>query len=290
MLTDLDLPPLYHAADASSGNAQRRFLLATRLRLISLLAAAFFGLFTPEWAGVLVASWFGVALVVEVYSERTRPEQTWYEARAVAESVKTLSWRYSVGGEPFRLQATSEPVAANQFLDQLRDLFDVIKGLDLILPSSSDQQISESMRKVRASSLAERKRAYELGRVAQQQLWYQTKAGWNRARAARWTGVMLTIEIVGLVCGILKAAGAPVGDLLGFAGAIVTAVAAWLQARQHRTLATAYAVTALELASVRSKIGAQDTEADWAAFVADAEEAFSREHTLWKASRGTRSL
>jgi hypothetical protein len=71
---------------------------------------------------------------------------------------------------------------------------------------------------------------------------------------------------------------------------MVAAMTAWLQTKQHRTLATAYAITALELASVRTRIAHQATEADWATFVSDAEEAFSREHTLWKASRGVRSI
>ena len=30
-----------------------------------------------------------------------QPERTWYEGRAVAESVKTLAWRYSVCADPF---------------------------------------------------------------------------------------------------------------------------------------------------------------------------------------------
>jgi hypothetical protein len=48
--------------------------------------------------------------------------------------------------------------------------------------------------------------------------------------------------------------------------------------------------TALELASVRSKTAAQNSEVECAKFVSDAEEAFSREHTLWKASRGFGSI
>ena len=86
----------------------------------------------------------------------------------------------------------------------------------------------------------------------------------------------------------------PVGSRVSwgaiFAGAMVAAMTAWLQTKQHRTLATAYTVTALELASVRSRIVHQASEEDWATFVSDAEEAFSREHTLWKASRGVRSI
>jgi hypothetical protein len=101
---------------------------------------------------------------------------------------------------------------------------------------------------------------------------------------------MLVVEILGVAAAILKAVGSLKGDLLGFAGAIVAAMTAWLQTRQHRALAAAYAVTALELASVRARIAHQENESQWAAFVADAEEAFSREHTLWKASRGVRTI
>jgi hypothetical protein len=63
-----------------------------------------------------------------------------------------------------------------------------------------------------------------------------------------------------------------------------------LQTKQYRALATAYGITALELASVRTKVQWQQNDNDWAKFVNDAEEAFSREHTLWKASRGVRSI
>ncbi len=296
-LSDTDLPPLYHAADKSSTEAQTQFLRATRIRLFGLLGAALFGLFTwkfgsspIDWSGVVAASCFAVALVVEGFLYRFRPERTWYEGRAAAESVKTLSWRYGVGGEPFNVGVDTEPRVADLFLERLRSLFEVIKDLDLVAPTTSDEQITRGMRSARASSLAERKAIYERGRVADQQSWYQAKANWNKVHATRWTGAMLAIEIVGVILGILKAVGTIEGDLLTFSGVIVATMTAWLQTKQYRTLATAYTVTALELASVRSKIAEQHGEADWAKFVNDAEEAFSREHTLWKASRGVRSI
>lgn len=101
---------------------------------------------------------------------------------------------------------------------------------------------------------------------------------------------MLAVEIAGVVAAVMKAVGAIAGDFLIFAGAVVAIISAWLQTKQHQTLATAYAVTAIELASVRTKIRWQTNQNDWAKFVSDAEEAFSREHTLWKASRGVRSI
>jgi len=203
--------------------------------------------------------------------------------------VKTLSWRYAVGGEPFNVGADAELQVADLFLGRLRSLFEVVKDLDLVAPTSSEQQITQRMRDARASSLVDRKAIYETGRVANQQDWYQRKADWNKRRASRWTAAMLAVELVGVICGVLKAVGVIEGDVLTFSGVIIATMTAWSQAKQYRTSATAYTVTALELASVRSKVADQNSEAEWAKFVNDAEEAFSREHTLWKASRGVRT-
>ncbi len=271
-------------------------MLATRFRLYGLAGAALFGFTTwkcgsspVDWSGVLAASCFVIALVVEGFLYRAKPERTWYEGRAAAESVKTLSWRYGVGGEPFNVGVDEEKRVADLFLARLKSLFDVIKDLDLAAPTTSEGQITPRMREVRALPLAQRKDIYEHGRVEEQQKWYQAKANWNKRCANGWTRTMLAIEIAGVIFGILKAIGVIEGDLLTLSGVILATSTAWIQTKQYRTLATAYTVTALELASVRSKIGNQDSEVEWAKFVADAEEAFSREHTLWKASRGVRS-
>jgi hypothetical protein len=77
-------------------------------------------------------------------------------------------------------------------------------------------------------------------------------------------------------------------SLLGVAAAASASAAAWLQTRQHENLTTAYSVACQELASVRSLIEQNRDEATWAQFVEDAEEAISREHTMWRASRGMR--
>jgi hypothetical protein len=295
-LSDSDLPPLYQAADKSSTEAQSLFFAATRFRLYGLIGAALFGLFTwkhgaspVDWSGVLAALCFVMALVVEGFLYSAKPERTWYEGRAAAESVKTLSWRYGVGGEPFNVGLHEETQVDDLFLARIESLFDVIKDLDLVAPASSEAQITPRMREVRALPLAERRGIYEHGRVGEQQKWYQARANWNKRFANGWTRAMLVLEIAGVVFGILKAIGTIEGDLLTFSGVILAAITAWIQTRQYRTLAIAYTVTVLELASVRSKIANQHTEAEWAKFVNDAEEAFSREHTLWKASRGVQS-
>jgi len=297
MLSDVDLPPLFHAADSSSLEAQRYFLRATKIRLWGLILAALFGLF--EWkffgppvdfAGVFAAVAFCFVLAAEAYLLQAKPERTWYEGRAAAESVKTLSWRYAVGGAPFNIAVETESAVKNLYLERLRSLFDVVKDLDLVAPTSSQEQLTEPMRKARSLSLDERKKIYEIDRVQNQQDWYQSKARIHKQSANLWTMALIGFEFVGVIFGILKAIGVCEMDILTFSGVLVGAVATWLQAKQFRTLATAYTVTALELASIRSKIKDQLDEASWATFVDNAEEAFSREHTLWKASHVDRPV
>ena len=297
-LLDDELPPLYRTASASSLEAQRRFLSTTKARLFLLTAAAAFGLFTwkfrqspTDWAGVLASGCFGITLILEIYLLTSKPDRTWYEGRAAAESAKTLSWRYAVGGLPFGVaNGRADRDTDELFLAQLKDLLVVLKDLDVTALQVAGQQITPQMREARSAPLEDRKAIYEKYRVADQQAWYAQKASWNQRRARRWATGMVIVESAGLFAGILKAIGLLPGDFLGLAGATVATMTAWLQTKQHRELATAYTVTALELASVRSKIPHQTNDADWSTFVSDAEEAFSREHTLWKASRGVHSL
>ena len=102
--------------------------------------------------------------------------------------------------------------------------------------------------------------------------------------------MMLTAEGLGLLGGALKATGVVNIDLLGVFSAIAAAIGAWLQLKQHRTLAAAYNVTARELRQVATLVDDTMSPDDWANFVDQAEDAISREHTMWVASRTGRHL
>ena len=289
----LVFPALFNAADQKAIAAQRELMNATKVRLVGLLGAAFFGLFTwkvdtipGDLAGIAAAIAFAIALLAEIVILRSDPARVWYDARAAAESVKTLTWRYAVAGDPFPLSLVDRAADA-RFLQQLRSILGVVRNLNLDLPAETTQ-ISPAMRELRRKGLDDRRSAYMRARVQDQEEWYARKAKWNDRRASRWTMVMILAEFAGLAAAILKAVGIVENDYLGLAGAIVAAMMAWLETRQHRSLAAAYAVTAHELRLLREEAPSEQTEEEWAAFVADAEEAFSREHTLWKSTRGTK--
>jgi hypothetical protein len=174
------------------------------------------------------------------------------------------------------------------FVARCKEVLQELSTLDLGAASAGGQ-VTDEMRALRVKPLAERKAAYEHGRIEDQQVWYSGRASWNRERAHRWQLALVGLEIIGLLAAIGRVADWIELDVLGVAAACSAAATAWLQTRQHEQLAAAYALTAQELANVRSLIGhAEDTPESWAIFVQDAEEAISREHTMWRASRGVR--
>ncbi len=289
-LRDQDLPALYQAADTNSLEAQEGFLKKTSIGLVMLIVAAAAGALTYELGsvdlmGVIAAAAFIIAVFLRLDLSNNRPERIWYEGRAAAESVKNLAWRYAVGAEPFRIDTTDPAEADELFTNRLRETLTDLEGINFVPSSAAGEQITHGMRDLRGRPLDERKNAYRVGRIEDQQRWYSAKARWNLTRARRWNGSLLALEASGTIAAVLKAAGVLELDLLGLAGAVVAAGASWLQTKQHFNLAEAYSIAAHELSAINERISPLVTEEAWARFVNDAEEAISREHTLWRASR-----
>jgi SMODS and SLOG-associating 2TM effector domain 3/SMODS and SLOG-associating 2TM effector domain 1 len=284
-----DFPALYRSADRESERAQRSYLRSLRVRLVALVVAAFGGALTVttpggfQIGGGLAFLAFACALGAELFLATTSPLTTWYEGRAAAESAKTLAWRYMVRAEPFDVDA---PDIDKQFLAQTYSLLQDLRSISLGTGEPDAHQISDKMRQVRALGFDERRKVYLADRIADQQRWYSEKARWNDRQARVWALVSIVLQIAGLIGGALKAFGWINFDLLGFLAAAAGSVMAWFEAKQHRNLATAYGIASQELASIASELPTMNSEERWAAFVSQAEEAISREHTLWRASRG----
>ncbi len=176
--------------------------------------------------------------------------------------------------------------AEELMVKRVDDVMNALSHLTLDVPVNRNEQVSPEMRAIRASPLEERRKVYLRDRIINQEEWYSTKSKGHRRAGTIWALVLLTIEAVGLLGAILKAANLAPIDILGFAGAVAAGATAWLQMKQHDNLGTAYALAASELSSVRSRLAHVTDEASWSRFVDESEEAISREHTMWKASRG----
>ena len=284
-------PAFYEQANAASLLAQRQFLWALRIRLAGMLAASiggavFLSLDMDAVGGWIALVGFLAAIVAEAYSSAEKPDKAWYEGRAAAESIKTLTWRYAMRGESFT--GATDANSDSDFVGRLREVLQDLNDVDLSVPASGSEQITPAMRSIRQSSFETRKSMYRTGRIESQREWYKSKSIANGQAARLWTVCVFALEGLGVLGAVLIIVGISGVDLMALFAAIAATITAWVQAKQHKILATAYSVTSQELAAVKSELDLIIDESAWAAFVSQAEEAISREHTLWRASRGVR--
>lgn len=282
-----DLPGLFEAADSASLDGQRRYARTVRLRLVLAVIAAATGAMTffvgrIDVAAIGTAVALAAVSVTELNLKAARPEDRWYDGRALAESAKSLAWKFSVGGLPFE-RVGDEHETERRFILQMHKLLEDAPATS-IRPSERPV-ITEAMRALRAAPFTERKAAYLEARIADQQHWYTAKAALNERLAGWWRAGLLAIEVLGICAALAKAVGAVRFDLAGVVAAVIAAGTAWISLRQLSTLARAYTFAANELTIVRGRLELVEDEAAWASEVADAEEAVSREHTMWRASR-----
>ncbi|MHA4949766.1 DUF4231 domain-containing protein [Micromonospora sp. SD19] len=289
MLKAEDLPPFQRAVSDESQRGQRVYATLVALRLSLLLVAAVAGVATWKLDNfalgpALAAGAFAATSIVEVFLLTNRPNERWYVGRALSESIKSLTWRFTVAADPFP-RSQSESDSVQEFTNRLLGLTGDMSAAGLAAPAVAGQQITDGMRALRATPLEERRAAYLVGRLEAQRAWYAERSLANRARATRWSVTMLVLEIVGVTLAVSRAAGLTDLDLLGVAAAAVAAGAAWTQTRQHGAVATAYALASQELAAMGSLATRISTEAELSRFVNDTETAISREHTMWRARR-----
>ncbi|KOG37003.1 membrane protein [Streptomyces resistomycificus] len=281
-MRDDELPVVFRSSDTASLTGQRRYIRGTKWRLVLAVAAAVCGVLNHRAAFLALVAVFVATILVEFWLLAERPEEAWYDGRALAESTKTLAWRYAVGGAPFPADLP-EAEAQLRFLERLRDLLREAPATSLAPMGSA--AVTDAMNGLRAQDFDARKKAYVEQRVENQLRWYTAKAQANVVRARRWRLILIAVEGLGLTAAVLRLTGVLDFDLAGVLAAVLGAGSAWFAVRQYETLGRAYTFAATELSIIHDRLS-HTTPASWAQEVADAEEAISREHTMWRASRG----
>jgi hypothetical protein len=287
----IEMPEIHDKADTLSLDGQRQYLRLTRSRLILVILAAAAGAATaaidhhPTHAifAIGAAICFTLALITEIALLTLRPEEDWYHGRAIAESTKTLAWRYAVRATPFA-DEISDSDATHRLLDRFKALLEEspVAGE---LPPLTGSQVTSSMQRLRGCDLGERKQVYVDERIDEQVVWYTRKAETNRKNASSWRTSMIALEALGAIFAILVLAGLVTVVLDGVLGSMVAGAGAWIEVKQFDNLAQAYSLTATELSFARSDADEVSDEHSWSTYVDSAEQAISREHTMWLARR-----
>lgn len=283
------MPGLFVDADRRSLAGQRLTLSLRGTQLVLLVLAALLAVLPfetrgIEWGALAAGVAFAAAFLTEATILSLQPEKTWYQCRAIAETVKSLAWRYAVGGNPFPIRDAEPGQVDALFANQLRQLLIEFETAGLVPSKGSAKEITPWMRETRSSQFESRKEAYRQRRIDNQRDWYSSKAQWNQRRSSEWSIGLLAVQIVAVAGAVLKGTGVIQFDVLGLMAAVAASAVAWLQIKQHSTLTQSYAQAANELSAISILLD-EAPDSTWAKFVEDAESAISREHTTWRIKR-----
>lgn len=282
------LPGLYQSADRASLEAQSYYFIALGSYLLLLVLAALSSFLWPKSSfGTLAsAGLFLITLGVLIALRVKKPDDVWYNGRAVAESVKTRSWRWVMRADPFQ-GASNDDIDAKQFINDLKAILSQNKSLSAALHSDAgiSDPISNEMWEIRKLPLDERLDIYKSQRISDQASWYSAKAIFNKRRARQWFFVSVSLHAIAICLLLFRIrhpeANLPIEVLATAAGATLT----WLQAKKHNELTSSYSLTAHEIVLIKGEALSVCTESELSDFVVGSESAFSREHTQWAARR-----
>ena len=293
-MTHSDYPCLFQSSDLASLREQNSYINLCRIDFSLIVLAAFFSGFSLnpsleilKWCAFLALISLILSIFLKLIIKMGKWDKKWFDTRAVAESVKTVTWRYIMGVEPYENSLSAEDLD-RKFVNKLDEILKSASKASGSLAKNvgSGQQISDRMREVRRMKIEERKTIYLQQRIKDQKDWYSKKAKYNSDKETMWFWVTIIVEFLAILAAIyilntLNSTFNPIGTFT----TLVIVFTAWNQTKKYGELSQSYAIAAQELISVESLAVHIKNEESLSDYVRDTENAISKEHTMWCAKR-----
>lgn len=281
-----DYPALYQSASDLSQGAQITFYRAFLFHMGFLAIASAMSVINSSCAemAILQALVLIGALGCAIFLYFVRPDSHWYSGRAVAESIKTITWRYISKAEPFN---NADEIDKHDFGLRLKAIIDQNRDIAGLLTTHLEGlQISPEMERLRQGSASDRLSYYTMHRIVDQQTWYAKKSITNKKMVNRFFIALILTIAVSIFLSIAKVQypTAPYWPT-DFFVTVAAGLLSWIQAKRFQELSASYALAAHEISLIRQKTGVNMDDTELSNFIADAENAFSREHTQWIARK-----
>ncbi|MEP7378511.1 MAG: DUF4231 domain-containing protein [Chloroflexota bacterium] len=293
----VDYPALYLAASGASRrgqtNLKRLALGEIGFTLAGLVIGGIASQFKPtqlsDFAAritvAVAAIPFLAALILKMIGRSSGLESDWFNGRAVAETVKSMTWRYMMRTPPHDGSDADGRFTAD-LGGLLRGRADIRQELDRL--PARPVQITNQMRATRALDLRARRDFYVTNRLNDQADWYRRKSAASRRQASRWFWVTVMLQLAAASVAVVALAGRFPGllELMSLLASVSLAGTAWTQLNRYDELAKSYAVAMQELLLISAIAERVETDEALEVVVADGEEAIGRENKLWVAKRG----
>jgi hypothetical protein len=284
-------PILFTIADEKSNSSQKKFINVNLSILVLLILSSLSSIYTAEIAAptsliIFCTSCLILSTLLNLFILFFKPEKSWYEGRAIAESVKTLTWKLITGTTPFHL-SLSDKEFQSIFSENLKKIIGQKKDFFVLIGKKypNENMISPEMIEIRESSFQERKRIYLEDRIQNQIDWYSKSSKKNSKNKNVTFGFMIGFQILGILFFILELHGLVKLSFTSISITLTSILLTWLQLKRFQELTESYAITAMELKFIKDKSKFITNDAELAKYVDDSETAISREHTLWLARR-----
>jgi hypothetical protein len=282
-----DFPGIYEEADSLSNKTQKRYLRVLKLFLgLLLVSSILFSYFANIWEVKLFNAIVSLGIVVLSFIfSFVNFQGIWYNARAVAESIKTTSWRYALKAEPYDISDVEAKLLLIETIKKILKMnHDFVKNISA--DYSNHDQIPINMTAIRSLNTSERLEFYYVNRIIEQRDWYQKKSDTNKKSSFRFFVLLITISLllsIGLFLDLEKSNTIvyPIPILLSALSIIFT----WVQTKKYRELEKSYALASHEIGFIAMLKDRVCTDKELSNFVIDSENAFSREHTQWIARK-----
>lgn len=290
----MKFPPSCTAyADAARSAQQAHFwLLRIQLSLAAIAAAVAATMAVPESPlpmlegfSVIVA-FFAIGIVVQLVATRQQFERRWYVFRAVRESQKSLIWQFAVGLGEF---TTSTPGGLSSYIKRMKEAEDefALKPPTANPRPDEEERFVLTIQQMRAEGWETRRSVFLRERVDDQISWYGSRVKENKRSANALDAMVVILQISGIVLSVVLLERHFNGSsLLALTVCVLASLVAWGQAKQYSSLIGPYSNAQRELMSIRQLINVASSESEFVRSGSEAEEAISREHSLWCARRG----
>lgn len=282
---EVKYPHIYSYADDRSICMQKRYLRMLFLEYLLLFLTALNISFNYPWKYLLAVIIFLSLMIVVFIKNKASMAKGWYKYRALAESIKTSTWRYIMRSEPFNADSVESHKSFHEFLIGILSDSNIIPEKTR-LSILKKNEYTNSMEKIRSLPLEDRREIYKKQRLIEQEEWYTSKAIKNASQAKNWKytlWVFYALTALALIINYFYNQNfiVPVAILTTLSSAIL----GWSQVKRFDELSASYSLTAHEISYIVKQIDFIDDEDNFSNFIKDAELAFSREHTQWKARR-----
>lgn len=289
-IEDKHLPGLYQSADTASIDEQKKYFKGIACYLILLIIASLFAYFADDYPNpifkIISTILFLLTLFIMIWLKVSRPDDIWYNGRAVAESVKTRSWRWMMRAEPY-VDSENIEIMRKHFVNDLKTILkqneSLIGKLGIIV--SIEDPISEVMIEVRKLDLLERFDFYKKERITEQAKWYNKKAKFNKHKSKFWFWSTVGLHAVAIILLLYNIYDPKLKLPIEVIAVVASSVLTWLQSKKHNELSSSYSLTAHEIVLIKSETTRIETESDFSDYIMNCENAFSREHTQWFARK-----